>query len=50
MTVRDEFQHQKNEEAIKKVRKVIHFNHRMTIRVVADEDGIYETTLHEILT
>jgi hypothetical protein len=49
MTVRDELQHQKNEENIQKVRKVINSNHRLTVREVADEDGIHKTKFHEIL-
>jgi hypothetical protein len=29
---------------------VINSNHRLTVREVADEEGIYKTTFHEILT
>jgi len=50
MTVCDEPRRQKNEESIQKVRKVINCNNLLNVCEVADEDGIYETTFHEILT
>ena len=40
----------KNEEIIQKVQKVIHSNHHLTIREVAEEDRISKTMFHEILT
>jgi response regulator of citrate/malate metabolism len=40
----------KNEEIIQKVQKVIHSNHCLTVREVAEEAGISKTTCHEILT
>jgi len=40
----------KNEEIIQKVQKVIHSNHHLTVREVAEEDGISRTMFHEILT
>jgi len=40
----------KNEEIIQKVQKVIHSNHHLTVREVAEEDRISKTMFHEILT
>jgi len=40
----------KNEENIQKVRKLINSKNLLNVREVADADGIYKTTFHEILT
>jgi transposase len=40
----------KNEEIIQKVQKMVHSNHHLTIREVAEEAGISKITFYEILT
>jgi len=50
MNVQDDLQHKKNDENIQKVRKVIRSNCRLTVREVAEEDGISKATCHKILT
>jgi DNA-directed RNA polymerase specialized sigma subunit len=50
MNVQDDLQHQKNEENIQKVWKVIGSNRHLTIHELEEEAGISKTMYHEILT
>jgi predicted transcriptional regulator YdeE len=50
MNVQDDLQHQKNEENIQKVWKVIHSNHHLTSHELEEKAGISKSTYHEIPT